>query len=213
MAEPDLSNLTTVAPDVFKSAFRHHASGVAVVTADAGDGPLALTASSVTSVSAAPAIMLFSVSSTTETGRAIARASSAVVHLLDIDDHGLALRCADPMADRFADPSSWDRLAGGEPAFHGPRVLLRGEVVQRLVFGEAIVMLLAVGEVIDRGPRAPSAAAQDVIGDAARDADMYAARPLAYHDRHWHALGQHSQLDTDSVRPSTTGDTGRLRRE
>ncbi|MDA3023729.1 MAG: flavin reductase family protein [Actinomycetota bacterium] len=195
MPEPDLSSLTTVAPDAFKSAFRHHASGVAIVTADAGDGPLALTASSVTSVSAAPAILLFSVSSTTETGRAIARASTAVVHLLDADDHGLALRCADPMADRFGDPRTWDRLAGGEPVFRGPRVVLRGEVVQRLVFDEAVVMLLAVVEVIDRGPRAS------------------AARPLAYHDRRWHALGQHSQLDTGSVGPSTAGDAGPSRRD
>jgi flavin reductase (DIM6/NTAB) family NADH-FMN oxidoreductase RutF len=198
--EPDLSSLTTVAPDVFKSAFRHHAAGVAVVTADAGDGPLALTASSVTSVSAAPAILLFSVSSTTETGRAIVRAGSAVVHLLDADDHGLALRCADPMVDRFADSSTWDRLAGGEPAFLGPRVLLRGEVVQRIVFGEAVVMLLAVVEVIDRGPRAPGAEARDADGDL--------TRPLAYHDRRWHALGQRSQLDIGSDDSPKTGDTG-----
>lgn len=186
MTEHDLNSPTTVAPDVFKSAFRHHAAGVAVVTADAGDGPLALTASSVTSVSAAPATLLFSVSSTTETGRAIARASSAVVHLLDAADHGLAVRCADPAADRFADPSTWGRLAGGEPAFLSPRVLLRGEVVQRIVYGEAVVMLLAVVEVIDRGPRTPG-----TPGDADRDA----ARPLAYHDRRWHALSEHSRLD------------------
>ena len=201
MPEPDLSSLTTVAADVFKSAFRHHAAGVAVVTADAGDGPLALTASSVTSVSAAPAILLFSVSSTTETGRSIARADSAVVHLLDADDHSLALRCADPMADRFADLSTWERLAGGEPAFLGPRVLLRGEVVQRIVFGEAVVMLLAVVEVIVRGPRAPGAAVGGADGDA--------ARPLAYHDRRWHALGQRSQLDIGSDESPKAGDTGR----
>ena len=201
MPEPDLSSLTTVAPDVLKSAFRHHASGVAVVTADAGDGPLALTASSVTSVSAAPAILLFSVSSTTETGRAMMRASSAVVHLLDADDHGLALRCADPMADRFADPRTWDRLAGGEPAFLGPRVLLRGDVVQRLVFGEAVVMLLAVVEVIDRGPRMPG----DETGDA--------AQPLAYHDRRWHVLGGHSRLDSGRMGPPAAGGTGRLTRD
>ena len=198
MPEPDLSSLTTVDPDVFKSALRHHASGVAVVTADAGDGPLALTASSVTSVSAAPAILLFSVSSTTETGRAIARASTAVVHLLDADDHGLALRCAEPMVDRFADLSTWDRLAGGEPAFRGPRVLLRGKVVQRLVFGEAVVMLIAVVEVIDRGPRAP--------GATARDVDV--ARPLVYHDRRWHVLGQHSRFDAGTTGSPTSDGTG-----
>lgn len=177
MSEPDSSTPRTVAPDVFKSAFRHHAAGVAVVTADTGDGPLALTASSVTSVSAAPATMLFSVSTTTSTGRAIARAHSAVVHLLDADDHLLAVHCADPTVDRFADPTAWERLDSGEPVFLGPRLLLRGEVVQRIEYGEAVVMMLAVVEVLDRGTRAS------------------ATRPLAYHDRQWHALGPHSQLD------------------
>jgi flavin reductase (DIM6/NTAB) family NADH-FMN oxidoreductase RutF len=192
---------TTVAPGVFKAAFRRHAAGVAVITADAGDGPLALTASSVTSVSASPAILLFSVASTTVTGSALARASSAVVHLLDADDHGLAVRCADPTADRFADPSTWERLASGEPAFLSPRVLLRGEVVQRIVYGEAVVMLLAVVEVIDRGPRMP--------GDEAGDA----AQPLAYHDRRWHVLGGHSRLDSGRMGPPAAGGTGRLTRD
>jgi flavin reductase (DIM6/NTAB) family NADH-FMN oxidoreductase RutF len=182
VSEPDVNHPITVAPDVFKAAFRHHAAGVAVVTADAGDGPLALTASSVTSVSASPAILLFSVATATATGSAIARATSAVVHLLDADDHGLAVRCADPMADRFADGATWERLPSGEPAFVGPRVLLRGEVVQRIRLGEAVVVLLAVVEVIDRGSRTP---AGGVAGPA---------RPLAYHDRRWHALGQHSVL-------------------
>ena len=178
MPEADANRSTTVPPDVFKAAFRHHAAGVAVVSADSEDGPRALTASSVTSVSASPAILLFSVSSTTSAGRAIARADTAVVHLLDADDHGLAVRCADPAVDRFADPSTWERLAGGEPAFLGPRVLLRGDVVQRITFGEAIVIILAVVEVIDRGPR-----------DAAQPTG-----PLAYHDRTWHVLGEHSRI-------------------
>ncbi len=40
--------------DDFKSAFRNHPAGVSVVTADPGDGPVGLTATSVISVSANP---------------------------------------------------------------------------------------------------------------------------------------------------------------
>ena len=189
MPESARSSPTTITPDVFKSAFRHHAAGVAVITADPGDGPFALTASSVTSVSASPATLLFSVSTTTSTGRAIARADSAVVHLLDVEDHALAVRCADPTVDRFADPEAWERLHSGEPAFVGPRVLLRGEVVQRIEYGEAVVIMLAVVEVIDRGPRGSSSGP-----DGGADGTAV-ARPLAYHDRRWHALGTHSELD------------------
>jgi flavin reductase (DIM6/NTAB) family NADH-FMN oxidoreductase RutF len=167
----------TVDAERFKAAFRHHAAGVAVVTADVGDGPIALTASSVTSVSADPAVLLLSVSSTTATGRALATAASAVVHLLDADDLPLAVRCADPTADRFADASAWERLPTGEPVFLEPRVLLRGEVCERLPFGDATVIVVAVTDVVDRA--AP--------GDVARPA-------LAYVDRTWHGLGTASEI-------------------
>jgi flavin reductase (DIM6/NTAB) family NADH-FMN oxidoreductase RutF len=179
MPDPDdVPTRSTVDAERFKAAFRHHAAGVAVVTADAGDGPLALTASSVTSVSADPAVLLFSLSSTTSTGRAIATASSAVVHILDVSDHPLAVRCADPDADRFADADAWERLASGEPAFVTPRLLLRGEVCERLVFGEATVVMLAVTDIIDRRSG----------GSVVRGA------PLAYADRQWHGLGPASRI-------------------
>ena len=169
---------STVDAERFKAAFRRHAAGVAVVAADVAGVPHALTASSVTSVSADPAVLLLSVSSLTTTGRALATAASAVVHLLDVEDRALAERCADPRVDRFADPADWERLPTGEPAFLGPRVLLRGEVCERLVFGEATVIVLAVTDVIDRRPEEASA----------RSA-------LAYVDRRWHTLGPDTTID------------------
>ena len=167
----------TVDAERFKAAFRHHAAGVAIVTAEVEGRPVALTASSVTSVSADPAVLLFSASMTTATGRMLASASSAVVHLLDADDHELAVRCADPSSDRFGDETAWERLRTGEPAFLGPRVLLRGEICERLAFGEATVLVLAVTEVLDRRP-----------------AEERRALPLAYVDRRWHSLGPASTI-------------------
>lgn len=178
MSEADaVPTPATVDADRFKDAFRRHAAGVAVITADAGDGPLALTASSVTSVSADPAVLLFSVSSTTTTGRAVAAATSAVVHLLDASDHELAVSCADPSVDRFADTAAWERLPTGEPTFVAPRLVLRGEICERLAFGEATVMLLAVTDIIERRPVDPEVDA-----------------PLAYVDRQWHGLGPTSRI-------------------
>jgi len=167
----------TIGADRFKAAFRHHAAGVAVVAADVDGVPHALTASSVTSVSADPAVLLFSVASATATGRALAAASSAVVHLLSADDLLLAERCADPTVDRFADPSGWERLATGEPAFLGPRILLRGEVCERIPFDGATVIVLAVTDIIDRRPDATELPS-----------------PLAYVDRTWHGLGPASAI-------------------
>jgi flavin reductase (DIM6/NTAB) family NADH-FMN oxidoreductase RutF len=40
--------------DAFLAAVRHHPSGVAIITADAGEGPVALTVSSLISISATP---------------------------------------------------------------------------------------------------------------------------------------------------------------
>lgn len=173
----DLPTVRTVDAERFKAALRFHAAGVAVITADVGGTPVALTASSVTSVSVDPAILLFSVSSTTGTGRLLAEASSAVVHLLDADDHELAVRCADPTSDRFGDGNSWERLPSGEPAFLAPRRLLRGTVRDRLAMGDATIVLLAVTEVIER--------AHDRAGEAS---------PLAYVDRTWHSLGPASTI-------------------
>jgi flavin reductase (DIM6/NTAB) family NADH-FMN oxidoreductase RutF len=171
----------TVAPDVLKGAFRRHAAGVAVVTADVGDGPIAMTISSLTSVSADPAVLLFSVSAATETGRAMARAESVIVHLLDGGDHDLAVRCAAPGRDRFDDTVAWERLPTGEPSFSAPRVRIRGVVVQRSSFGDSTVLVLAVVEVIERG--------RTTDPD-----DGEQSGPLAYHDRTWHVLGARSRL-------------------
>ena len=171
----------TVKPEVLKSAFRSHAAGVSIVTASGEGGPLALTASSITSVSAEPAIVLVSVASTTETGRALTRTRSMVIHLLTETDCTLAVRCATPGIERFpldgGRPDGWELLSTGEPVFIGPRVLLRGEIVQRTVLGEATVFVLAITEVIERA-----------------DSPGRAAGALAYLDRRWHVLDDRSAL-------------------
>ncbi len=161
-----------VGPDALKQAFRRHAAGVAVVTVDAGDGPQALTVSSLTSVSADPAVVLFSVSTETVTGRAAVRAETAVVHLLDATDHPLAVRCAMPGVDRFDGASPWERLPTGEPSFTEPHTRLRGRIVRRTSFDTATVLMLEIVEVIERPATADDAP----------------PRPLAYVGRTWHAL-------------------------
>ena len=59
----DLSLLPSgLTPESFKTAFRNHPAGVAVITANSPDGPVALTATSVVSVSAEPPVLIFSLS-------------------------------------------------------------------------------------------------------------------------------------------------------
>ncbi|MDQ7877106.1 flavin reductase family protein [Microbacterium sp. QXD-8] len=166
-----------ISADEFRLAFRNHAAGVAVITADAGDGPVAMTATSVFSVSATPPLLVFSVSSLSSATPTILRSSSVVVHLLDTTNVELARLCATSGVDRFADRDSWSVLPTGEPYFVEPPVRLRGEIVNTLEAGTSRLIVVNVTHA-----KAP-----------ADDGDALNA-PLVYHSRTWLALDRSSPL-------------------
>ena len=173
--------LEVLPAEQFKAAFRTHPAGVAVITADAGNGPIALTATSVISVSADPPLLVFSVSEKSSSLPTLSRATTVVVHLLAADQLDLALLGATSGIDRFADTSIWSRLPTGEPYFINAPVWIRGKVVDRMDAGRSVV--LAVEAIEARTPERGSPAA-----DAAQ------SRPLVYHNRVWHALGEQSKI-------------------
>ena len=173
--------LQVLPAEQFKAAFRTHPAGVAVVTADAGDGPIALTATSVISVSADPPLLVFSVSESSSSLPTLSRAVTVVVHLLAADQLDLAILGATSGIDRFADTSIWSRLPSGEPYFTAAPVWIRGKIVDRMQAGKSVV--LAVEAIEARTPERGSPAA-----DAAQ------SRPLVYHNRVWHALGEQSKI-------------------
>lgn len=162
-------------PEAFKRAFRHHPAGVALVTADAGDGPVALTASSVASVSADPPVLTMSISGATSAAATLTRATTLVVHLLGADELDLALLGAARGVDRFADATTWSRLPTGEPYFVAAATRLRGRVVERLTFGDSTVLAVHLLDV-----------------DMPDDADR--GEGLAYLDRGWYRIGPSSRL-------------------
>src|SRR5690625_4005194 len=94
----------------FIAAFRNHPAGVALVTADAGAGPVAMTATSVCSVDADPPTVAFSASTRSSSTPTLLRASTVVVHLLSARQLDLAQLGATSGVDRFADTSLWQRL-------------------------------------------------------------------------------------------------------
>lgn len=165
----------------FKALFRGHPGGVAVITADAGDGPAALTATSVSSVSAEPPLLVFSVSTLSSAGPTIVRAPTVVVHLLDADDLDVAKLGATSGIDRFADPLRWTRLATGEPVYHGVRAWVRCAVIDRMdAGGSTIIAAHALQSSIRPSSHSDGA---DEHGNA-----------LVHHNRTWHRLGRHSEL-------------------
>lgn len=163
-----------VTAEAFKRAFRRHPGGVAVITADAGDGPVALTLTSVGSISAEPPLLFFSVSDLSSAAPSVLRSDTVVVHLLDADRVDLAELAATSGIDRFADGSSWTRLSSGEPLYLGIDNWLRCRVVNRLSAGASTVMIAEVLET--------STPAEEI------------RPPLAYHDRSWHRLSEASRM-------------------
>ncbi|MBB6407088.1 flavin reductase family protein [Arthrobacter sp. AZCC_0090] len=168
-------------PDEFKGAFRNHPAGVAVVTADAGAGPVGLTATSVFSVSTEPPLLVFSVSELSSSRPTILMADTLVVHLVGSTQLHLAQLCATSGIDRFADTTLWGRLDSGEPYFPSASVWIRGRVVDRLDAGTSTLIVVHALET-----QAPVAGS-----DAASAAE---SQPLVYHNRAWHALGENSLI-------------------
>ena len=164
-----------LSPDEFKAAFRQHPAGIAVITGDAGNGPVAMTASSVFSVSAEPPVLVFSISAMSSAAPTLLSAETLVVHMLTAENLDLAKLGATSGIDRFADTSIWDRLPTGEPYFTGAHAWLRGRVVDKMSIGDSTVVAVHALE-------------SSIPNDAAT------AHPLVYHNRTWHKLGDDSKI-------------------
>lgn len=163
--------------DDFKFAFRGHPAGVGIVTADIGDGPVALTVSSLFSVSLEPPTLVFSASSLSSATPTILKADTVVVHMVDADQVDLAKLGATSGVNRFSDDVEWGRLPTGEPYYPGAAVWLRGRVKQIVPAGGSN---LVVVEALEAKPRA--------------DEDPAHISPLVYHNRAWHVIGDHSKI-------------------
>lgn len=170
---------SSLSPDEFKALFRGHPGGVAVITADAGDGPVALTATSVASVSAEPPLLIFSISALSSASDVLSRAETVVAHLLDANDIEVAELGAAHGIDRFAQTHRWSRLVTGEPVYSDVRAWVRCAVIDRMDAGTSTVIAAhALQSHIER----------DVQPGGTGDA-------LVYHNRSWHQLGAHSRIE------------------
>ncbi|API61076.1 hypothetical protein BSL82_10500 [Tardibacter chloracetimidivorans] len=169
--------LDKVTPDVFKTAFRNHPAGVAVITADACEGPVAFTATSVCSINVDPPLLAFSISDQSSSAPVIRRAETFVVHLLGAEQYDLAVLCATSGVDRFADASSWDRLPTGEPFYRSAQAWIRGRLNHRIGTKGAHILII---EALDARIASPNVSSETL--------------PLVYHDRTWHHLTEASRI-------------------
>ncbi|MGP6174104.1 flavin reductase family protein [Corynebacterium sp. A21] len=159
----------------FRNAFRTHPAGVAIVTADSGTGPVGLTATSVSSVSADPPTIALNLSSLSRSAEKIRAAEHVVVHLLGREQLDLAQLFATPGADRFGDTSVWDRLPSGEPYLLNSHVWMRGKIVGSIdVNGSTLAAIELVETHVDTSVE---------------------PAPLVYYNRTWHKLSEMSSVN------------------
>jgi flavin reductase (DIM6/NTAB) family NADH-FMN oxidoreductase RutF len=160
-----------VSPSDFKAVFRRHPAGVAVVTFSHEEELYGFTATSVISVSADPPVLTFSIDSTSSSWPALALTDTVVINFLAAAQVGVSARFATRGIDRFAD-GGWSLLATGEPVLEGNQSWVRGRVVQRTAIGRSFLVSVLALE-----------AHQGAVTE-----------PLVYHDRTYHAVGDHTAI-------------------
>ncbi|MDT0443457.1 flavin reductase family protein [Streptomyces johnsoniae] len=165
-ATPDLGTPRLASPDLLRSAFRRHAAGVAVITANSGAGPVGFTATSLTSASAEPPLVSFGIDTASSSWPAVSEAGHVGVHILGEHQQELAATFARSGADRFAAPTVWREGPNGVPVLDDVLAWLVCQVVARVPAGKHRMVLAEV-----------------VLGDSAGP-----GRPLLYHQ------GQFNQL-------------------
>lgn len=137
-------NSESIDPDDFRTAFRRHPSGVVVITADAGSGPVGFTATSLTSVSLTPPLISFGIASRASSWPHVRESRTVVVNFLGVSQEPVARRFATSGVDRFAAPIRWHRLAGGEPALDDASGRLLSSVEAILPVGDHQVVIAKV---------------------------------------------------------------------
>jgi len=125
---------------LFRSVFRRHATGVAVVTAQ-GTRPAGFTATSLTSLSADPPLLSFGIDSSGSSWPTVGSAEHVGVHILSEEQAQLAARFARSGADRFAAPTSYHTGPHGVPVLDDVLALLVCRVVTRVPAGDHILVI------------------------------------------------------------------------
>jgi flavin reductase (DIM6/NTAB) family NADH-FMN oxidoreductase RutF len=160
----------TEVTEAFLAAFRRHPAGVAIITGDPGGGPVALTVSSLISVSVEPPTVAFSLSEASSSARALMQAETVVLHFVLRRNMQLARLCATSGTNRFGPDTRWERLPTGEPFYPDVDLRFRAAIRGRLPVPGAFVV---TAELLSVSPGKHAEALDDA---------------LVYADRAWHGL-------------------------
>ncbi|MEV0075506.1 flavin reductase family protein [Nocardia neocaledoniensis] len=132
------------APAELRRVLGHFATGVAVITAHDGTGPLGFACQSVVSVSLDPPLLSFCPAKTSTSWPRLREVGTLCVNVLAEDQGALCRQFAVSGADKFAG-IDWERAGNGAPALTG--ALARIEVTVELEHdaGDHTVVLARIG--------------------------------------------------------------------
>ncbi len=167
----------------FRQAFRSHPAGIAIVSANSDNGPVALTVSSLISLSATPPTVAFSLSSTSSASPRIMRADTIVIHFVRHKDIPLAQLCATSGSERFGEGIAWARLETGEPRYTDIDTWFRARISRTFCVEDAT---LVVAEMLEAGGSTFPA--------------INPGLSAVYMDRQWHGLLPPAEQATGEVK-------------
>ncbi|MFT4216274.1 MAG: flavin reductase family protein [Micropruina sp.] len=163
-AQPIAATEPGIDAEQFRTIFRGHPAGVAVITLHDGNRAYGFTATSVISVSAEPPLFAFSVHAASSSWSALSRVRRVMINFLAEDQADVAARFATSGIDRFA-AGGWHPLPTGEPVLAGCAGWIEGRVRSHV----------------------PAAGSRLILAEAAA-AWGTDRRPLIYRDRTYHRL-------------------------
>jgi flavin reductase (DIM6/NTAB) family NADH-FMN oxidoreductase RutF len=133
--EPDAPFLS---PSGFVEALGNHAAGVALVTADSPDGPVAVVTTRIVQLSTAPPLLGICLTGRRADEDSVLSSTSIVLHVLTAEDLELVhLLSKNPRADGL----DWRRLHTGEPVISTVAAWIRAEVVERIETGDSTLVV------------------------------------------------------------------------
>ena len=173
-ASPDPTDgaVSDATPDLvaFRQAFRRHAAGVAIVTAQGEDGtPVGFTATSLASLAAVPPLATFNMALSASSWPAIAETDRVVIHTLGVRNREVAQILSGDNQQRFLG-DHWYRGPHGLPIIKDVTAWMVGRIVERFPVHNSAVVVVQIEE----------------GGFGAED------EPLLYHERRYH---RPSELD------------------
>ncbi|MGO1911790.1 MAG: flavin reductase family protein [Corynebacterium sp.] len=155
----------------FRTAFRRHPTGVALVTAHVDGQDVGLTVSSLASLSVDPLAVAFSLAKRDGSAGAILTADSYLIHFLSEEQADLAYEFSRYDGRRFTVDQRWSTAPHGEPMLKDALAVMRARTVDTIRLGEATLIAAEVTDVI-RGA--------DGQGEAPACADVAAPSPLMF---------------------------------